>query len=174
MTIDPGVYSHNLRLALPGGDSGVLSTLWVMRACVDDAVENGGPVVRLAFKVAAFAGKGVAAQVRAVYDFLRGSVVFKRDALALEHVRHPDQLASEIEATGRTAGDCDDVATLGAALLRALGVRPALVVASVRPGGAFHHVLFAGEVGGRWVLLDPQEGYFDASPPLTRSLMLPW
>jgi transglutaminase-like putative cysteine protease len=174
MTVEPAAYAHNLRLSLPDGDAGVVSTLWVMRACVDDAVESGGPVVRLATRIAAQAGKGTARQVRAVYDFLRRAVVFKRDAVALEHVRHPDQLALEIDAQGRTAGDCDDVATLGAALLRAMGVRPALVLASVRESGAFHHVLFAADVAGRWVMLDPQEGFYDALPPLTRSYLLPW
>lgn len=174
MTVHPVNYAHNLSLTLPDGDAGTISTLWVMRACADDAVESGGPVVRLATRIAAKAGKGVARQVRGVYDALREMMVFKRDTLALEHVRHPDQLALEIEADGRTAGDCDDVATLGAALLRAMGVRPALVLASARPSGAFHHVLFAAEVGGRWVMLDPQEGYFDRMPRLTRTFLLPW
>lgn len=174
MTIHPASYAHNLQLTLPEGDEGVISTLWVMRACADDAVESGGPVVRLATRIAAAAGRRAADQVKAVYQWLRDHVVFKRDAIALEHVRHPDQLALEAEADGTTAGDCDDIATLGAALIRALGIRPALVLASVRPSGAFHHVLFAAELGGRWVYLDPQEGFFNRLPRLTRQFVLPW
>jgi transglutaminase-like putative cysteine protease len=174
MTVHPANYAHNLRLSLPDGDAGVASTLWVMAACVDDAVESGGPVVRAATAIAAHAGRKIADQVRAVYDWLRKHLVFKRDSVALEHVRHPDQLALEIAADGVTSGDCDDVATLGAALLRAIGVRPALVLASVKPNGSFHHVLFAAELGGRWVHLDPQEGYFDAAPRLTRSYVFAW
>lgn len=174
MTINPSIYGHNLQLTLPDGDAGVTQTLWAMKACADDAVESGGPVLRIAQRIAAQAGRKASDQLRAVYDWFRDHVVFKRDALALEHVRHPDQLALEVEVDGTTAGDCDDVATLGAALVRALGIRPALVLASVKPNGAFHHVLFAAELGGRWVYLDPQEGFYDRLPNLTRKYLLPW
>lgn len=181
MVIEPAQYAHNLQLTLPEGDEGVLSTLWVMRAAIDDAVESGGPVMRLATRLAVAAGKQPADQMRAVYDFLRDVMTFKRDALALEHVRHPDQLALEIMADGATAGDCDDVATLGAALLRAMGIKPGLVVASMKPGGAFHHVLFAGLLPpsggspGQWVWIDPQEGHYGHPPAgLTRTHLMSW
>lgn len=168
-------YGHNLQLQLPDGNAGTMGTLWVMAACVDDAIESGGPVVRLATRIAAQAGRGIMAQLRAVYDYLAKSITFKRDPVALEHVRHPDQLAIELEQHGHTAGDCDDVATLGAALLRGMGIKPALVVVSAKPNRTFHHVLFAAWHGRRWVYLDPQERMFDRLPKqLTRTHVFSW
>jgi hypothetical protein len=164
-------HNANLAIPIPDGDAGIVATLWVMRACADDAVESGGPCARLATEIAAAAGRDPMEQARAIYERMRQAITFKRDPISLENVRHPDQLALEILEQGSTSADCDCAATLGAALLRCMGILPALIVASTRPGGEFHHVLFGGYIRGRLVTIDPQERMFDQLPPLTRQLV---
>lgn len=170
--MDLAYHNANKTFDIPDGDAGILATLWVMKACVDDAVESGGPCSRLAVAIAARAGRNVQDQVAAVYQHMQAHITFKRDPVDLENVRHPDQLAVELLEQGRTAADCDCSATLGAALLQCMGIPAAFVVVSNRPGGEFHHVLFGGYVGDRLVTLDPQERMFDRLPStLTRKLV---
>jgi hypothetical protein len=167
-------YSDNLSLTLPAGDAGVLSTLWVMRACADDAVESGGPTARTGTALAAKSGRVPADQLRAVYEFLAKSITFKRDPHNLENVRHPDQLIDEINEYGQTSADCDDVATLAAALLRQMGLRPALAVVSIKPGGQYHHVTAAALVDGQLRIIDPQERCTVIPNAATRVGVLLW
>lgn len=168
-------YADSLRLTITDGDAGVYDTLQVMRAAVEDAVEDGAMVAPVAAAIMAtvdrrthqLAGGGEHDPTRdtrglvALYRWLRDHIVFKRDAWGLEHVRHPDQLLAEISAHGRTAADCDDVAVLGAALVRAIGLRPAFVLASRHERGRWEHVFFAACRGKSVFPLDPQE----ATPP---------
>lgn len=168
-------FGDNARWTLPRGDAGTYETLWAMRACVDHAVESGGPTARLGVRLAVDSHKGDAARVRKIYDFCRESVTFKRDPVALENLRHPDQLAEEIAEYGGTAADCDDVAMFAAALLRTVGIRPGLMVVSVQPNQVYHHVTAAAFVGGRWQVVDPQERMLGALPAAaTRAALLAW
>jgi hypothetical protein len=96
-------------------------------------------------------------QLRMVYEYLRQHVRFKRDTFDREHLRHPDQLLSEILNTGATAADCDDVAMLGAALVRALGMAPVFVTMARGFNAPYEHVYFGAELDGQIVPMDPQE-----------------
>lgn len=168
-------FGNNARFDLPPGDAGIYTTMWAMRAVVDDAVESGGPAARLGVRIAAHAGKGEKPQAAGIYDFLRRSVSFKRDPFNLENLRHPDQLAEEIGEYDRTAADCDDVAMLAATLLRTCGIRPALVVVSITPDEKFRHVTAAAWLGGSLRVIDPQERMAGALPKATtRYAVLSW
>src|SRR5205809_520220 len=79
---------------------------------------------------------------RVVYEFLKEHVKFVVDPPRVEHLRHPDQLLFEIDNFGRSSGDCDEVATLGAALLKKAGVDACFIVAGRRKDGRFEHVLY--------------------------------
>jgi hypothetical protein len=165
-------HNANLSIEIPPGDAGIMATLWIMRAAIDDAVESGGPASRLATTIAATSGRNTDEQLAALYRFMMDHIVFKRDPWAMENVRHPDQIASELLQAGQTSCDCDCTATLGATLLRCMGIPPALIVVSTRPGGQFHHVLFGGYVRGRLITLDPQERMFNTLPDtVTRKLV---
>ena len=167
-------FSDNLTLTLPSGDAGIVSTLWIMKALVDDAVESGGPTARLGTMLAATSGRVPDNQLQAIYNWLSRHITFKRDPNGLENVRHPDQLVTEIEEYGNTSGDCDDVATLGAALIRQCGLRPALIVVSVKPSGAYHHVTAAAQLPGGLSVVDPQEKMTKLPDNATRSAALLW
>lgn len=72
-----------------------------------------------------------------------------------ELLTHPFALLEEIERDGSALGDCDDVATLGAALLCAIGI-PVRFKAILRaPAGHFTHVFLEFQVqNGDWLLID--------------------
>lgn len=54
-------------------------------------------------------------------------------------------------------GDCDDRATLGVALLLAMGIPAGYIVVTDSDHGSYRHVLPAAWVDGRWKPLDAQE-----------------
>lgn len=173
--LDQRYFADNMPFTLPAGDAGVIETLWVMRAAAEHAVSTGGPTARLATRVAADSGRGEVEQARGVYRWCREHIIFKRDPHRVENVRHPDQLALEVAEYGNTAADCDDVATLAAAMMLHCGIRPALVVVSTKPSGAYHHVTPAAWLAGRLVVIDPQERMWDRLPrTATRAAALSW
>jgi len=122
-----------VRLPLPDPATGntdeqVLATLGVMRGLVRDA-PRWNAIQRLA------------QSPYPVYQIC-AAVTFRRDPRTAEAIRHPELLARHIEQGGKPVGDCDDRATLGAAILHARGQTPVFIVMSRRPGANFEHVYF--------------------------------
>lgn len=81
---------------------------------------------------------------------------FQEDPPDLELVRTPGRMLREIERYGRAGGDCDDVATLAAALGLASGMDVRLVLAGLAPDGPFVHVFaeVREPAGPSWTELD--------------------
>jgi hypothetical protein len=80
-----------------------------------------------------------------LYHYLRAHVSFVPDPVGVELIRTPQAMLRTIQQRGFVAGDCDDLATFGAALLRAMGREPVLVVTGRPRTGlprAFRHILF--------------------------------
>lgn len=91
--------------------------------------------------------------------FLAASVRFEFDPPGHELVVHPAMMVEEIERDGYTAGDCDDVATLGASLALALGLRVRFALVRFEPGGEFLHVYTEVGSGAGWAELDTTRPY---------------
>lgn len=90
--------------------------------------------------------------------FLRAVWRVQPDPEDTEYINSPNHLLELYTTKGTMAGDCDDAATLSAALLAALGW-PATFVAIRMPGQSeFSHVFT------RAPLLDYGPGYFDIDP----------
>lgn len=89
---------------------------------------------------------------------------YTNDALHVEQVKSPLRILSEVERTGRTLVDCDDVATLIAALCLTLGRRCQFVVVGFGASGAYTHVFTRVHEpkSGEWIVLDPVAGTRDA------------
>lgn len=85
---------------------------------------------------------------RAVYGALAGSWTYAEDPYGEDHVEPPARLLDAL------AGDCDDGATLTAALARAAGLRTAFVVFYGQNGSAEHVAAAVQDEGGEWVLAD--------------------
>lgn len=155
------LYGRVLRIPIGVGDESVARTIAAMKAIIDDAAWKP-PVQQVAATLVANAtNRAPLAQLAGLDAWIRDVVNFKRDTLGEEVLRHPTQLIHEITVNGRTACDCDDVAMLGASVIRAMGYRPFLRVVGRDAAGPFTHVHFGALVplngSPRLVPMDPQE-----------------
>jgi len=115
---------------IPPGDDGVAATIAAMQAVIDDAAQNA------ALPPARTPGE--------VYDWCARNITFRRDPPGEESILHP----ADLIAAG--AGDCDDLACLGCAMLARIWHPPCLITVGRRAAGRFEHVFF---------------GYFLPNPP---------
>lgn len=134
--------------SVPGGDAGSLETVAVMRALVNAAKVD--PYI-LNFAVSVVfqePQQDEAAEVGAIFNYVRGFVRYVRDVVGIESVSTPHM------SIMRRVGDCDDKAVLLASLLEAIGYPTRFVLAAYR-GHAFEHVYTQVYFRDGWVSLDP-------------------
>ena len=99
-------------------------------------------------------------EILAVRYFLASRVRYKNDPLATELVSDPQRMMEEILKTGRAIGDCDDIAGLGATMLRQLGRETEWITVGFQPGGTHSHIFSrVREPKTRnWIVVDPVAG----------------
>lgn len=143
------------RRPLLPGDQGTRQTLEAMRRLSREGAKELevraqaiAIVQRAGVRPSDFAG-----EVRALFEHVRDRIRFLRDPVDLELVQAPRvTLRNQV-------GDCDDKATLLAALLRAIGhpARLAFRAVATRPQlpRMFTHVYVVADVDGRRLALDP-------------------
>jgi transglutaminase-like putative cysteine protease len=159
LSADPALYAKTTREMFPDGDAGNMHTVARMAATAKAASTTG--IVRAVASaiVGQQPNRDHVAALCGLDQFLRSSIRFKADTLGAEVLVNPEALLHEIGMNGSTACDCDDVATLAAAIIRAMGHQPHFVLYRKRPGGTFTHVAYAASVrGSRPIPFDPQEG----------------
>lgn len=126
---------------LDAGKPGIDQTAAIMRGLVKTAKQT--PTIRrLARQLPT---------LQRLYAWLQAHHQFEPDPVDAEVIRTPDYLARLVRRDGVFRGDCDDVATLAAAIVAAWGETPALGVIGPTPrerGGRFKHV-FPGIVESR-------------------------
>jgi transglutaminase-like putative cysteine protease len=118
-------------------------------------------------------------RARAIRGWLERHTRYREDPPGIEHSRHPlEMLASLSQGENPVAGDCDDIASLGAAVALACGLRARWrMVRLGGPGSDYGHVFaeVAASHRGPWVDLDvtrPQalpgllSGQLILSPPI--------
>lgn len=126
---------------IAGGDFGTMQTIQHMRRIVNDA--TGDPLTRrtAASIGIAHGGKHGYPQARGIRAYLDERCVFLRDPSNRELLHHPAVMLQDILRQGYTAVDCDDVAILGAALGKAIGLRARFVVVGFSsPTAPFRHI----------------------------------
>lgn len=160
LNTDQRGHAATLNMELGQGDTATKQTIAAMRAIVHDAA--GSPLVhQAASTIAAKApNRDKWAQLLGLDAFLRECVHFKPDTLGREVLRHPAQLLREIAANGVASCDCDDVAMLGASIVRVLGMRPAFITVGGSPDAGYSHVHYAAlwpMPTTRLIPFDPQE-----------------
>lgn len=144
----PAVVVPVRRSWLPGGDAGVYVTLAAMREAARAVPTH--PIVQQAVLDATQGATDPVAVWRGIRQWLGTRVRFRPDRLdplaqqdpdLVEIVHTPlDQLRT-IARQGIALGDCDDVATLAAALTLGAQQRARFVVAGFRgPGAPYRHV----------------------------------
>lgn len=90
---------------------------------------------------------GGPAQIR---QWLNRRFHFVPDPQGVEFIKSPGVMLQEIELHGRTEGDCDDAAILGAAIALASGYPVRWVVLGFQPGGPYGHIYAEAWDGQGW------------------------
>ena len=139
---------------IPRGPAGTWITVQAMRVLVAQAladpllVDSARAIVRTAPTGDAPAE---AAQIR---RFLSEAVRFVRDPVGVETLTSPGRMLREIATSGTASGDCDEIATLGAAVGIAVGFPARFTLFSFTPDGDWRHVFAEIHDGRGWVELD--------------------
>lgn len=101
-------------------------------------------------------------EIESIFDFVRDHIRYVRDPLFYEAVAVPEQVL----ALG--FGDCDDKATLLAAMLESVGYPSRFVVAGYSSADRPEHVYLQVLINGQWIDADATEhqplGYAPPDP----------
>jgi hypothetical protein len=140
------------RGVLPGGDAGTRTTLGLMQRL---ALEGSRDVAVREAAIDAVRMAGVRphdhrGETFALFEWVRDRIRFTRDILNVETLQGPRYTLHVM------AGDCDDRATLLAAMMRSIGLPADFRVSASNPNTrAFSHVYVVTRMNGRAVALDP-------------------
>ena len=140
---------------MPMGDAGTKYTLKMMSAIARGA-SRSATIQQTAHELVSGIPATATAQIAAIRRYVGSFVTFQDDPPGIEYVQQPVRLVQEIAAHGVTFGDCDDVATLAAALGLAIGLKAQYVVTAFKPlPTPFAHVYLQLSGDGQlWETLD--------------------
>lgn len=148
--------------SLPPGVDGIKATLkWMVRLARAGKVDTG--VNTLAKQLTQhLRGKDYAGEVRVLQHFVRDRIRYVRDARDVETVQTP-QRTLEVGS-----GDCDDKATLLAALLETIGHRTRFLAMGF-DGESYSHVIVETKLARTWLPLETilpgkEPGWSPANP----------
>lgn len=139
-------------LSIPEGPAGTLATLQIMGNLVLQFKKN--PFIReqAASVIQTVPAKNWPAEMAALLNFVRNNIRYTLDINGVELVQTP------IATLTLQRGDCDDMATLLAAMAESVGF-PAKFVAIGFDPGMFDHVFVSMQNPdtGQWIDADPTE-----------------
>ena len=147
----PIVTLNARRVPTPSGNAGVFATVRAMRALVD--ARKGDPAILEAATSIIWhtPERDELSEVEALHAWVRDSIRYVRDVHALETLTDP------VVVMARRVGDCDDQATLLAALAESVGYPSRFVVGAFAAPGAWDHVWLQVFAAGAWIDADPTE-----------------
>lgn len=137
-------------IPLSSGLAGIKETLGYMRGFVETYKTH--PRIReLALQLTrGISQKAYSEEVRALSDFVKNRIRYTRDVNGVETVQTP------LKTLEYGAGDCDDKATLLAAMLESIGFETRFHAMGFKPRD-ITHVLLECEVNGKWIALETTE-----------------
>jgi transglutaminase-like putative cysteine protease len=134
---------------IPPGEPGTRATLHAMRELVK-RFKTASQVRETALTlIRGLPPKAYAAEVRALFEYVRDAIRYVRDIAGVETLQTP-VATLELEA-----GDCDDKSALLAAMLESIGHPTRFVAEGYRSPGHYSHVYLQTRVGQQWLSLDP-------------------
>jgi len=144
--------------SVPAGDAGTLATVQAMRTLARRGAID--PVVR---QQAALAVRGVPGDwgtehASILRDWITRRTYYLADPTYTEALHEPGWQVRSILTLGNVGVDCDDVATLAAAMGLAIGLRARFVIVGfTSPNAPFRHVWteLASASRPEWVPIDP-------------------
>jgi hypothetical protein len=125
---------------LPYGDMGSMTTLQHMRSIVASSLHNPRVVETAHWIVRYCKPRDYVAQAIAIRDWLATAFRFIADPVGVELTRTPDYMLRQYSTQMYVTGDCDDAATLGCALAKAIGIPCKFVMIGFRSNGNYAHV----------------------------------
>ncbi|HJW55863.1 MAG TPA: transglutaminase-like domain-containing protein [Burkholderiaceae bacterium] len=152
--------------AIPDGVAGIEATLAHMMDYVREYKKD--PQVRgLARELTlSLPQKHFSGEVEALFEFVRDEIRYLWDIADVETLQTP------VVTLENQSGDCDDKATLLAALLESIGHKTRFVAAGFQPG-QYEHVFLETKIGNNWIALDPTEPVpMGWTPPGMRARMV--
>lgn len=115
-----------------------------------------GDIVRIARRVVdRCPDKDKLCESRELYKALKRSTRFVLDPTKKEAIQSPRAMLREIQERGVTSGDCDELATLFATMISAIGHRPRFVFGG--RGMGWQHVWVQDGISGKWIHFDLAE-----------------
>lgn len=115
-------------------------------------------LVNLATSIWYDSNKNPRALIEKVDTYLRRSFIWKEDevnGIPMEAIQTPDWMIQGREQTGHFIGDCDDISTLEAAILTAMGIQCRFVVIRSKPDTmVYDHVYVEALADGKWIVSD--------------------
>lgn len=135
---------------IPEGRAGVIVTLKAMRKLAREYRKNPTIVYLSRSLLSGVAQKDWMEEIRRLHFFVRDNIRYTLD------VNDVETLLSPVHLLEIGHGDCDDKATLLAAMLESVG-HPARFVAVGAIPGELSHVYVETRVGDSWIPLDPTE-----------------
>lgn len=140
---------------LQAGDAGTAQTVTALRGVVDAAQLDPGLRAAVVEILHGVPSREPRLDLSTLLQFVRDRVRYQADPVDVEYVQSPRRMLDAIQRSGRTAGDCDDMAGLLAALAEAAGY-PTRFRVQGPPGDDYQHIIVeAQEPAGAWVALDP-------------------
>ena len=109
--------------------------------------------------------KDYLSEILAVRNFVHEKCKYSNDALGVEQVQDPERICDQIIKHGKAVCDCDDIATLMAALCRQLGRETEFIIVGFGRAGSYSHVFVRVKEpkSGQWIVLDPVAGTNEAA-----------
>lgn len=136
---------------LPEGAAGVRATLDAMIRA-SRAASTTLPIRDLAENIiAGVPAKDYAGEIRAIQTWVRNNIRYTRDPVTAEALKIPSALLESPQ------GDCDDQATLVAALAMTVGFPARFVAVGCGDAGVFEHVFAEVKLGTVWVSVETTE-----------------
>ena len=136
---------------IPAGAAGVRVTLQTMRQLALEGKRDMTVRTKAMQLVAHLQQKNFLGEIKTLHRFVRDSIRYVRDIAGVETLQTP------VKTLEFGQGDCDDKATLLAALLGAIG-HPSRFVAIGKSPGKFSHVYVETLFGNRqWLALETTE-----------------
>lgn len=134
---------------MDSGPRGTRQTLRLMARLVRDAVRTQPAVRSTAADITAFIpGQAFREEARTLFEFVRDRIRYLGDVNGVETVQAPNVTLDVMH------GDCDDKATLLAAMLESIGHPARFVAVGFHNPGEFEHVYVESRIGAEWVPMD--------------------
>jgi transglutaminase-like putative cysteine protease len=146
----PRTQTRQTLQAIPSGIAGIETTLAAMRRFVEE-YKTYPEVRELALSLTrGLPQKDFHGEARALFNFVKNSIRYVKDINGVETVQTP------LKTLEYGQGDCDDKATVLAALLESLGHETRLYAVGFAPQN-ISHVLLECNINGEWIALETTE-----------------